>query len=176
MDMERLQRDANTHNAGIKNSGIADSGAVVADLGVINAKSAEAGTWPEYNAQLLGYTSEYLKEEYRSLGVPSGMTETDRRLREDLMFDERYFVILMAYDYNSLKGGKTGSKPKLLWSNHFSMRATGHNFTTALPAMSKVAANYFGRNVDGLLLDAQKIPAGAVEIGEPKTIEGEQRK
>jgi hypothetical protein len=159
-DLERLQKDR-----------ISAVGAVEPDLALMSAKSEGAGTWPEYNASLLGYKSAYAQEEYKSLGVASGMTETDRRLREDLMYDERYFVILMAYDYSSVKGGKKGVKPKLLWSNHFSMYAIGHNFATALPAMGKVAANFFGRNVDGLLLDAEKVPEGRVEVGEPKPVE-----
>ena len=181
LEMEKLNRDLASYNSAFRNGSggqtgaIADPGMVNADLAIVASKSGAAGSGPAGNARLLGYASELQKEEYRSLGVASGMTELDRRLREDLL-DERYFVILMAYDYASVKGGKQGSKPKLLWSTHFSMRAVGHNFTTALPAMSKVAALYFGRNVDGLLLDARKVPEGRVEVGEPKVVdEGKAR-
>ena len=173
LDFDRLNKDLAGYNSGIRKGGIADPSFVLSDLDSINGKSAAAGGWTELNAQLLGYASELRKEEYRSLGVPSGMTELDRRLRDELS-DERYFVILMAYDYKSIKGGKKGAKPKLLWSTHFSIRATGRSFTTALPAMSRVAASFFGHNVDGLLLDAQRIPEGRVEIGEPKTVEGKK--
>jgi hypothetical protein len=37
--------------------------------------------------------------------------------------------------------------------------------------MGRVAAGYFGRQVDGLLLDIHEPPAGKVEIGVPKTID-----
>lgn len=176
LDLDRLQADIGSRNLAIAKSGIADPGQVDTDLEFTRDKSAQSSNWPEYNAQLLGYTSEFMKEEYRSVAVASGMTETDRRLREDLMEDERYFVILMAYDLSSVKAGAKGVRPRLLWSNHFSMRAVGHNFATALPAMSRVAANYFGRDVDGLLLDAQRIPDGFVRMGEPKAVEPEGRK
>jgi hypothetical protein len=176
-EMDQLQKDGATYNAkfsagdgGRSTGGIADPGYVASDLAIAFGQSAAAGAAPDENAQLLGYASELQKEEYRSLGVRSGMTEMDRRLREDLM-DERYFVILMAYDYRSVKEGKKGAKSKLLWSTHFSMRAIGFNFTSALPAMSRVASNFFGHQVDGLLLDANRIPEGRVDMGEPRTIE-----
>jgi hypothetical protein len=170
VDLDRLQKDRNTYNGKLSQGQNADPSSIETDLGLIIGNSPGVDSWPEYNAQLLGYASAYAQEEYRSLGVASGMTETDHRLREDLMIDERYFVILMAYDFSSVKGGKKGVKPKLVWSNHFSMRAIGHNFTTALPAMSRVAANFFGRNVDGLLLDARNVPEGRVEVGVPKPV------
>jgi hypothetical protein len=154
---------------GLKSGAIRDPHVINMDLSVQDAKTGIAGSGLSDNAQLLGYNSAFQEEEYRSLGVSSGYTEMDQRLRDDLL-DERYFVILMAYDFNTLKEGKKGTKPKLLWSTHFSMRATGHNFTTALPAMSEVAAHYFGKNLDGLLLDARKTPEGKVEVGEPKEV------
>jgi hypothetical protein len=176
-DLEQLQKDGAAYNAklssgngGGSKGGMADPGFISSDLAIAYGQSAASGTGPADNAQLLGFDSELQKEEYRSLGVASGMTEMDRRLREDLA-DERYFVILMAYDYRTVKEGKKGIKPRLLWSTHFSMRATGYNFTSALPAMSKVAAHFFGHQVDGLLLDAQKVPEGRVEVGVPQTVE-----
>jgi hypothetical protein len=176
-EFERLQKDSATYNAnfssgeiGVARGGIADPGFVTSDMAIAYGQSGAAGTAPNDNAHLLGFDSELQKEEYRSLGVPSGMTEMDRRLREDLV-DERYFVILMAYDYRSVKDGKRGAKPKLLWSTHFSMRASGFNFTSALPAMGKVAAAFFGHQVDGLLIDARKVPEGNVDMGVPRTVE-----
>ena len=166
LEMEKLMGDLATYNAAIAKSGFADPSFVNSDLDFAGAKAASGS--PD-NAQLLGYASEFQKEEYRSLAMPSGMTEMDYKLRMDLK-NERYFVILMAFDYGSVKGGKHGAKPKLLWSTHFSMRATGSNFTTALPAMSEVAARYFGRSVDGLIRDTRKVPEGNVEIGEPEEV------
>ncbi len=176
-ELDQLQKDGAAYNSkfssgdgGKSTGGIGDPGYVASDLAIAYGQSAATGSAPADNAQLLGYASELQKEEYRSLGVGSGMTEMDRRLREDLE-DERYFVILMAYDYRSVKSGKKGAKSKLLWSTHFSMRAIGFNFASALPAMTNVASNFFGHQVDGLLLDANRIPEGRVDVGEPKTVE-----
>lgn len=169
-DLDILQADLASRNLAIAKNGIADPGPVVTDLEFTRYKSAEASNSPEYNARLLGCAAQYQREEYRSVGVASGMTEMDRRLREDLLDEERYFVILMAYDFNSVKTRIKGASPRLLWSNHFSMRAIGHSFSSALPAMSNVAANYFGRNVAGLLFDAQRIPEGIVRMADPKPV------
>ncbi len=176
-EFDQLQKDGAAYNSkfssgdgGRSTGGIGDPGFVGSDLAIAFGQSAAAGSAPADNARLLGYASELQKEEYRSLGVGSGMTDLDRRLREDLV-DERYFVILMAYDYRSVKEGRRGAKPKLLWSTHFSMRATGFNFTSALPAMTSTAANFFGHQVEGLLLEANRIPEGRVDVGEPRTVE-----
>jgi len=176
-DFAKLQKDGAAYNSkfssgagGSSKGGIGDAGYVTADLAIAYGQKAATGSAPAENAQLLGFDAELQKEEYRSLGVVTGITEMDRRLREDIA-DERYFVILMAYDFQSVKDGTKGVKPKLLWSIHFSVRATGFNFTNALPAMGKVAANYFGHQVDGLLLDAQKVPEGRVDVGVPRTVE-----
>jgi hypothetical protein len=176
-ELEQLQKDGTAYNAkfssgggGASKGGIADPGYVASDLAIAFGQSAQAGSGPDENARLLGYDNELRKEEYRSIGVASGMTDLDRRLREEIA-EERYFVIIMAYDYKSVKDGKKGVRPKLLWSTHFSVRALGFNFTEALPAMSKVAANYFGHQVDGLLLDARKVPEGQVDVGVPETVD-----
>jgi hypothetical protein len=180
-ELDQLQKDGAAYNAkfssgtgGASKGGVADPGYVGSDLAIAFGQSSQAGSALADNARLLGYDSELRKEEYRSIGTASGMTELDRRLREEIA-DERYFVILMAYDYKSVKAGKKGVKAKLLWSTHFSVRALGFNFAQALPAMSMVASNYFGHQVDGLLLDARKMPDGRVDVGVPETVE-EKRK
>ncbi len=176
-DLDQLQKDGAAYNSklsagagGSSKGGIADPGFLNSDLDIAYGRSAASGTGPAGNAQLLGFDAELQKEEYRSLGVASGYTEMDLRLRKEIA-DERYFVILMAYDYRSLKEGKKGVKPRLLWSTHFSMRATGFSFTEALPAMGKVAANFFGHQLDGLLLDARKVPEGRVDVGVPRVVD-----
>jgi hypothetical protein len=119
-----------------------------------------------FNERLLGYTDAINGEDYRSVAVASGMTQEDHDLRADVL-EERYFVILMAYDFRALA---KGTKPKLLWSAHFNMCSPGHSFTSALPAMSAVAAQFFGRNTNGLIVNARRVPEGRVEVGEPKVV------
>ncbi len=139
-----------------------------ASLSVDGMESAQraASNSMAFNEQLLGYTDAVNGADHRSMAVASGMTQEDHDLRADV-FEERYFVIVMAYDFHTLA---KGLKPKLLWSAHFNMRSPGHNFTTALPAMSNVAAKFFGRNTNGLIVNARRVPDGRVEVGEPKVI------
>ncbi|HZZ17905.1 MAG TPA: hypothetical protein VFE25_00975 [Opitutaceae bacterium] len=170
-DMDRLMADLQAYNSGLQKTSIKDPGFVNSDLAVLGAKSARAATSLADNAQLTGYLDEFRKAEYESIGLASGMSDEDRQIREDLS-SERYFVILMAYDYKSLKDGRRlGAKPKLLWSIHVSISAIGRNFTEALPAMSHLASAYFGQQTDGLLLNIRDVPAGKVEVGTPRTIE-----
>ena len=170
-DMDQLMGDLQAYNSGLQKSSIMDPGFVNSDLAVMGGKSAQALSTMETNAQLTGYLSEFRKAEYESLGLPNGMSDEDHQLREDLG-SERYFVILMAYDYNSLRDEKRlGTKPRLLWSTHISISAIGRNFTEALPAMGRVAAGYFGHQEDGLLLNIREVPAGKVDIGTPRTVD-----
>ncbi len=126
------------------------------------------------DSQLLGFDSERQQDYYRKLGL-SILRAPDTNNRA---FDGayRYFVILEAYDFHSVRDGKTGLKPKLLWSVHYSLPAVGNDFTEALPVMSNVAAKFFGRNIGGVLFKAQKIPEGVVKIGDLKEIEDAQWK
>jgi hypothetical protein len=150
--------------------------------GEIGRLSLPSFFWPEQlaysdadiNYQLLGFDAARQKQYYRSLGLPMLRgPEADGRRFDDLY---RYFVILEAYDFQTVGAGKVGPKPKLLWSVHYSLPAIGNNFSDGLPAMSKVAAKFFGRNIGGVLFRAQKIPEGVVKIGDPKEIDEAQWK
>jgi hypothetical protein len=170
MDMERMNKDASAYNASAAKGGVTDPGAINSDLDFMRAGSAAVSGGPALNARLLGFSEALAQEEYRSVATASGMTEMDYVLRDKIQ-DERYFVIVMAYDLKALGTAEKGRKLKLLWSTHMSIRALGRNFTTALPEMSGVAARYFGHQLSGLLLNAEKVPEGKVEIGEPRTVE-----
>jgi hypothetical protein len=139
-----------------------------ANLSADAAELEQRSLWNSmaFNEQLLGYADAIRLEEYRSQAVASGMTEADLELRTDVL-EERYLVILMAYDFRTLK---KGSKPRLLWSAHFNMASVGHSFTTALPAMSEAAAKFLGRSTNGLIVNARRVPEGRVDMGEPKVV------
>jgi hypothetical protein len=114
------------------------------------------------NAMLLGYDSELA-----SMNGAEGTTA--RKLhRDDLITeieDDRYFIVLMAYDFDALWKHK---KHKLLWVTRFSVRARGTNFTEVLPAMVNQAAKYFGQDTQGLL--RSPLPPGRVDIGPVKSL------
>jgi hypothetical protein len=113
------------------------------------------------NAMLLGYDA--------ALAETSdvGSTPLSRR-HEDLVSeieDSRYFVVLMAYDYQALW---TQRKHRLLWVTRFSVRARGVDFEKLLPSMVTYASQYFGQDSHGLL--RRPLPEGHVEIGEPRSL------
>ena len=113
------------------------------------------------NAMLLGYDSELIAS--RALQF-TALRSVHTDLVGDLE-DNRYFVILMAYDFPTLLKQK---KHKLQWVTRISLRQRGHDFGKTLPAMLTYASRYFGEETDGLVRDP--IPLGHVEVGVPTTI------
>jgi hypothetical protein len=139
------------------------------DLGPLNQALAEhdndmvsQNSIIAYNARLLGYETALRKR----LNDQSVSTE-ERTLREDLA-EERYFVVLLAFDYQALMKEHVR---RLRWTTRMSVSASGYNFRTSLPMMNRMAANYFGKQIDDLPR-MQVIPReGKVEIGEVKVVE-----
>jgi hypothetical protein len=113
------------------------------------------------NAELMGYDSE--------LAATQGLEGTALHYRRDELIseieDNRYFVVLMAYDFQLAWKEK---KHKLLWVTRISIRQKGNDFGKALPAMTRYASQFFGQNTQGLI--RKPLPEGHVEVGEPKTI------
>jgi hypothetical protein len=131
--------------------------------------SFQGGLVDLQNAMILGYAGEIAATHPR-LGFINNVK------RDDLIDDiehNRYFVVLMAYDFQMLLKDR---KRKLLWETRFSIREQGNDFRKMLPSMAKYASQYFGQDSHGLVRRA--IPEGNVEIGVPKTVgaDGEKTK
>jgi hypothetical protein len=113
------------------------------------------------NAMLLGYDT--------ALAQTSDVGSTPLSHRYDDLVAEieesRYFVVLMAYDYQALW---TQKKHRLLWVTRFSVRERGTDFEKIFPSMVAYASPYFGRDTHGLL--RRPLPEGRVEIGEPRSL------
>jgi hypothetical protein len=113
------------------------------------------------NAMLLGYDT--------ALAETSDIGSTPATRRRDDLISEleenRYFVVLMAYDYQALWKQR---KHSLLWVTRFSIRERGADFEKLLPSMVGYASQYFGHDSHGLL--RRPLPEGHVEIGEPKSL------
>lgn len=111
----------------------------------------------ENNAELLGVQAALRKEQssimfsekYRTL---VGMTQ-----------EERYFIIVMAYDMPALL--RTGEMRRL-WSARLSIRAAGVNFPQAVGRMSQAAAETFGTDQPDVVFKRPGDKKATVEIGE----------
>jgi len=118
------------------------------------------------NALMLGYDSPGL------IGTEEGIYTkgTARGYERDELYaeieDNRYFVVLMAYDFQLLWKQK---KHKLLWETRFSITERNNQFDKALPAMAEYASQFFGQPSHGLVRD--HIKEGQVEVGAPSLIE-----
>jgi hypothetical protein len=113
------------------------------------------------NAMLLGYAED--------LRTTIGLDRTPLGWRRKDLFGDlrsnRYFVILMAYDFQLMWKDK---KHKLIWETRFSLPETGHDFGRELPMMAKYASRYFGRDSHGLVREL--VPEGRVEIGDVQSL------
>jgi hypothetical protein len=113
------------------------------------------------NVNMLGYDS-WWDDTQKYVGTP-----LDFR-RDDLLGEieeDRYFVVLMAYDFQQLWWKK---KHKLLWETRFSIRERHHAFDEDLPTMAQYASQYFGQDSHGLVHKA--VPMGHVDIGNVKSL------
>jgi len=125
------------------------------------------------NAAMIGYSASDL------IGTDRGkyLSHTALRQEGDDERDEiernRYFVVLMAYDFQLLWKQK---KHKLLWEARFSVDQRNNQFDKALAAMTQYAARYFGQPTNGLV--RERLLNDHVEIGDPTMIEflGEKKK
>jgi hypothetical protein len=135
----------------------------IAMLDVVNQQRTKTDF---FNASMLGYNTEGLiNSDYGNYvrGTALGLR------REDFMTeieDSRYFVVLMAYDFQLLWKDK---KHKLLWETRFSIRQRHNNFDDALAGMAKAASEYFGQNSGGMV--RRDVPLGRVDIGSVKAID-----
>jgi len=105
-------------------------------------------------SRLLGMEEAYLRS----------TPKHERETLEHYLSESRYFVILMAYDFPLLKQGEL----KLLWSTRYSIRSIGQSFDDAVKDMNLVAADYFGKNHDGLIktrvTDKARVDLGEIEL------------
>jgi hypothetical protein len=112
-------------------------------------------------AGILGYDTDLRKT--------AGLELTPMRYRRELLVDElednRYFVVLMAYDFQLLWKQK---KRKLVWESRFSIRERDNLFDEQLESMTRAASRFFGQNTDGL--KRHDIPRGRVEMEEIKVL------
>ena len=83
------------------------------------------------------------------------------------MQDERYFIILMAYDYEKLR---SENERELLWTTRFSVPSLGTNFEDAYPALARAASAYYGTSLEKYAKTSTHFGTGTVDIGTLETV------
>ncbi len=139
----------------------ADNALLSAQVGV-QAENQRREDADMRNATLLGYDSWWIATNSAMGGSPLGRRKADM---EAELEEDRYFVVLTAFDYPMLVNQK---KQKFLWEVRFSIREHRNQFDTRLPAMTSLASAYFGRDSGGL--QHVDVPEGRVEIGPVKSL------
>jgi hypothetical protein len=133
-----------------------DGQLLAATIGV-QAENQEREDRDLKTATLLGYDSWWVKVNASMDGGPMGRSKADMRSELE---EDRYFVILSAFDYQTLVRQK---KQKFLWEVRYSIREHGNDFEKRLPSITAVASDYFGRDSQGL--HHVEVPDGKVLIG-----------
>jgi hypothetical protein len=161
LNQQALNDATSAYNASIAETGRADPSAL--NMALSDREGTQAGVADAINrnAQLLGY-ARALQRERRELAPTTAEITMSNELNE-----ERYFVILMAYD-NQVRLKEKKSKP--LWITRLSVRSVGNNFTEALPTLAKVGAELFGQNRDDLVRVKTLKQRGSVTIGEMEVL------
>ncbi|HEY1765838.1 MAG TPA: hypothetical protein VGF85_13020 [Opitutaceae bacterium] len=118
------------------------------------------------NAGLIGYDVTGLIGTDYGNDVRSRAIGWKQRDLSDEIEENRYFVVLMAYDFQLMWKQK---KHKLLWETRFSINEPRNAFDKALPFIAEKASRYFGSPSNGLKRD--EVGPGRVELGDPTIIE-----
>jgi hypothetical protein len=139
----------------------ADNQILVANIG-IQQENQRREDQDMKTATLLGYDSWWVSANAAMEGTAMALRKNDMRAELE---EDRYFVILSAFDYQILVKQK---KQKFLWEVRFSIREHRNQFDRRLPAMIALASDYFGRGSNGL--QHVEVPEGKVEIGPVKSL------
>jgi hypothetical protein len=134
---------------------------VSAAMSQISSENRQRDVINYKNGQLLGFGPDVIHE-------GPYLTGPLKVRRDDLVAeieDRRYFVVLMAYDFQMAWKLK---KHKLLWETRFSIRQRSHQFDADLAGMAKSASKFFGQDSNGLVRG--QLPEGHVEVGNLKSL------
>jgi hypothetical protein len=160
--LDRANMDVKENQPGAMQFRAAAQEAFMTSLGAAAAENELRDKDNQLNAMMLGYDSWWEKTAGDLRGTAR---EHDRQDMLVELEEDRYFVVLMAYDFQLLWKEK---KHKLLWETRFSIRQRHHNFDEDLPAMAQYASQYFGQDSKGLV--HKPIPLGHVDIGDVKSL------
>ena len=135
--------------------------ALTSAFSALHAEDARRRQFNIRNSQMLGYDSWWeATARFERTPFESRWQEMVSELETN-----RYFVVLMAYDFQLMWKQK---KTKLVWETRFSIGEQRKRFDQQLAAMALEASKYFGQDSHGLIRKA--VPEGKVEVGEVKSL------
>lgn len=140
--------------------------AMTGAMAMVAAENNRRDQLDAQNALMLGYES-WWEETAQFKGTP---LEFRRQDLIDELEASRYFVVLMAYDFQMMWKEK---KAKMLWETRFSVRQRDNDFTKRLAAMAASAAPFFGRDSGRLV--HRPLPDGRVDVGPIKVLAFDQK-
>ncbi|MEO6004926.1 MAG: hypothetical protein ABIS43_17360 [Opitutus sp.] len=149
--------------AQVADGGIGDTGALnnVSESMASSQDTSERAL--QRNAALMGFTRTLAKTSRSAF-----MTEEEKSLRTELS-EERYFVVLMAYDFQTLKKQKIRH---LRWVTRLSVRSPGNNFADAMPVLSQAGSHVFGHDLKGGLVHIKaNLREARISLGDLKVVE-----
>ena len=118
------------------------------------------------NAAMIGFDASGLIGTERGQYLQHTALGNEAKDEVDEIEQNRYFVVLMAYDFQLMWKEK---KHKLLWETRFSIDERHNQFDAALPAMAQYAAHYFGAPTNGLV--KKRVLDSRVEFGQPTLVQ-----
>jgi hypothetical protein len=140
---------------------ISAENAATGAMAIVSAENSAHDKAYEQNAVMLGYDT-WLNE---TNAMPGTALASRRQDVIDELQHDRYFVVLMAYDFQKMWKEK---KHKLLWETRMSIEQRGAEFDQELAVMTKNASQYFGQDTHGLV--RRDMPAGRVNVGDVQTL------
>jgi hypothetical protein len=157
INLQRAQEALTAFSAAQEANGLADPTALNSATSALGMARQGVQDAVNRNAVLLGYARSLERERQQMMTTAAEITMSNE------LNEERYFVILMAYDNQARLRDR---QSRVLWVTRLSVRSPGNNFTEALPALARVGAVVFGRQVDGLVRVKTPLGRGTVTIGE----------
>jgi hypothetical protein len=135
--------------------------AMTGALAMVAAQERSREQQDAANAAVLGYDDLWAE----TAGYQSGPFEIRRRDLVEELEQSRYFVVLMAYDFQDMWKHK---QHKLLWETRLSIRQRHHAFDRDLSSIVRYASEYFGQDTHGLI--RKELPPGRVDVGDVKSL------
>ncbi|WP_221032074.1 hypothetical protein [Actomonas aquatica] len=153
--------------------------------GLLQDSARQAAEAPDYEWARLASTRSERDFENRPTATLLGFSDVlnrdmsravmgeDARTVNAMLEEDRYFVVLAAYD---LKNRGEDGTPQRLWVARLSTRSAGTNFTEALDTLGEVGSNYFGEHHPDLAIERKpvKVQNAEVEVGDPIVVEDPQ--